>query len=105
MTGLFLTKPMSMWTPYGLLVLGFLAVLMIVLGLLACDAWRRYRYSQDKAFKAEAIYLALAELICLCFALFIILRRGWVMGLAFTIVIGVAFRTVGGGIRSQAERE
>ena len=105
MKALFLAKPMSLWTPYGLLMVGFLAAAIIVMVILAADCWRRYRYTQEVSWKHKSVYCMLSGLICLLTALFVIFRRGWLMGLALLIVIGIAFQTVGGGIRNQAERE
>lgn len=105
MTGLFLTKPMSVWTPYGLLMLGLLAVAIIVMAIMSADCGRRYLYSRKVSWRNNAVYWMLGGLICLLMSLFIMFRRGWMMGAAFIIVIGLTYRTVGGGIRSQAERE
>lgn len=105
MSNLFLTTPMSACTPYGILVLGFLTVAIMVLCILGADSYRQYEYSDDHPSRRNAVYCYLAAVICLCAALFILFRRTWLMMLAFMIVIGLTFLTVGGGIRNQAERE
>ena len=105
MSNLFLTTPMSACTPYGILVLGFLTVAIMVLCILGADSYRQYQYSNDRPRRRNAVYYYLAAMICLCTVLFILFRRTWLMTLAFIIVVGLTYLTVGGGIRSQAEKE
>ena len=105
MSSLFLTKSMSVCTPYGILVIGCLAILVMMAVSSGAQDWRQYQYSADKSWKTKAVYWFAAGFICLTVGLFILLRKGWLMGAAFFTVLALLYHAVGGGIRSQAERE
>lgn len=83
------------------------AVTFVLLAMLFCSLLLMgrdlslYRETREKILKTNALLWGCGAAMSLGTLLFILLRKGWLMGLVFLVGLTVVYRSVGLGIRDQ----
>ena len=80
-----------------------LALMFFCLILMAKDA-QLYRTSGEKVHRTNALLWSAGAAMSLFTLLFVLMRRGWLMGVVFLIGIILVYSTVGDGVRNQLTR-
>ena len=98
------TTPAAAWSIYGVFILSCLLLCIIDFLNLAYEKIKLYALTHERSDRDTAVLLALGSVICLCFGLFILFRRGLFIGIAFLIAIAVSGSMVGNGFKNQLTR-